>query len=305
MKRPQGFDPAPAPPPQPAKPARAARVSPIVSRTPKPEKAQKPEKPISTRPSRRELRAARRERRSYEKGEVRRFTRRPRSRRRVIAAVIALVLVFAGLIAVAVWSPLLALRQIQVVGASRIDPAAITDALDGQLGTPLALLDLDLMTQQLAEFPLIRSYTTQSVPPNTLVVTIVEREPVGLVVDGSSFAVVDPAGVVIDSAVERPAGLPLISAGDASIGNPAFVSAIEVLLALPPELLARVETITASTKDDVSFVLAGGVQSVTWGSADRSAFKARVLATLVATQPESAGVEYDLSAPDAPVVRSR
>lgn len=295
MKRPQGFDPAPAPPP-PAKPARAAKVTPIVEKAPK---------PVSTRVSRTELRAAKRERKSYEKGEVRRFTRRARSRRRVIAAVVALVVVFAGLIAVAVWSPLLALRQIQVLGTSRIDPAAITDALDGQLGTPLALLDLDLMTQQLAEFPLIRSYTTQSVPPNTLVVTIVEREPVGLVPDGTIFAVVDPAGVVLDSAVERPAGLPLISAGDPSIANPAFLSAIEVLLALPPELKARVDTITASSKDDVSFVLTGGVQSVTWGSADRSDFKARVLATLVATQSESASVEFDISAPDAPVVRPR
>lgn len=296
MKRPAGFDPAPAPPPQPAEPARPAKVSRI---------AEKPAKPVSVRPAKQELRAARRERRQVEKGEVRRFTRRSRSRRRVIAAVVALILVFAGLIAVAVWSPLLALRQITVVGASRVDPAAISGAIDDQLGTPLALLDLDRVTQQLAAFPLIRSYTTQLVPPSTMVVTIVEREPVGLVTDGSDFAVVDPAGVVIEFASERPAGLPLIAAGEASIGNPAFVSAVEVLLALPPELLARVDTITATTKDDVGFVLSGDLQAVTWGSADRSAFKARVLATLVATQPESARVEYDISAPDAPVVRAR
>lgn len=295
MKRPQGFDPAPRPTPQ--KPA--AKVTPIAA--PKPEKV-KPEKTV---PARKLLRAAKRERKSYEKGEVRRFTRRSRSRRRLIIGGISLAVVFVTLIAVAVWSPLLALKEITIVGANRVDAAAIHEALDSQLGTPLALVDLNRITDELAAFPLIRSYTTESVPPHTLIVTIVEREPVGMVNDGSSFAVVDPAGIVIESSATRLPGLPVIAAGDPSIANPAFASAIEVLLALPPELLARVDTISATTNDDVTFTLAGGVQAVTWGSADRSAFKARVLATLVTTQPETAAVEFDISAPDAPVVRAR
>jgi cell division protein FtsQ len=66
-----------------------------------------------------------------------------------------------------------------------------------------------------------------------------------------------------------------------------------------------VETISATTKDDVTFVLTDDIQSVIWGSADRSAFKARVLAALVATQPPTARLEFDVSAPDAPVVRAR
>ena len=295
MKRPQGFDPAPRPTPQ--KPA--AKVTPIAA--PKPEKV-KPEKTV---PARKLLRAAKRERKSFEKGEVRRFTRRSRSRRRLIIGGISLAVVFVTLIAVAVWSPLLALKEITIVGANRVDAAAVREALDSQLGTPLALVDLDRITDELAAFPLIRSYTTESVPPHTLIVTLVEREPVGMVNDGSSFAVVDPAGIVIESSTTRLPGLPVIAAGDPSIANPAFASAIEVLLALPPELLARVDTISATTNDDVTFTLAGGVQAVTWGSADRSAFKARVLATLVTTQPATAAVEFDISAPDAPVVRAR
>jgi len=213
--------------------------------------------------------------------------------------------VFVTLIAVAVWSPLLALKEITIVGANRVDAAAVHEAIDGQLGTPLALVDLDRLTDELAAFPLIRSFTTESVPPHTLVVTIVERQPVGLVADGSQFAVVDPAGIVIEHVATRTPGLPVIAAGDASIGNPAFASAVEVLIALPPELLAQVDTITATTKDDVTFVLAGDVQAVTWGSVDRSEFKARVLATLLTTQAPTARVEFDISAPDAPVVRQR
>ena len=302
MKRPQGFD--PAAPAAPQKPA--AKVTPIAApKRVKPEKPEKPGKPEKAPPVRRQLRAAKRERKSYEKGEVRRFTRRSRSRRRLIIGGIALAVIFVTLIAVAVWSPLLALKQITIVGANRVDPAALQEALDDQLGTPLALIDLNRITDELAAYPLIRSYTTESVPPHTLVITIVERQPVGQVNDGTSFAVVDPAGIVIEHSGTRIAGLPVIQAGDASIANAAFASAIEVLLALPPDLLARVDTISATTKDDVTFTLAGGVQAVTWGSADRSEFKARVLATLVATQPATAALEFDISAPDAPVVRSR
>jgi cell division protein FtsQ len=300
MKRPQGFDPAPALSPQrkiTQKPAqRSASVTPITAPTAKPERA---------RPAARELRRAKRERRSYEKGEVRRFTRRTRSRRRLVVSLVAVAATFVTLIAVAVWSPLLALKQITIVGANRVDAAAVHEAIDGQLGTPLALVDLGRLTDELAAFPLIRSYTTESVPPHTLVVTIVERQPVGLVSDGSQFAVVDPAGVVIESVATRPPGLPVIAAGDASIGNPAFAAAVEVLLALPPALLAQVDTISATTNDDVAFVLTGDVQSVTWGSVDRSEFKARVLATLLTTQAPTTRSEFDVSAPDAPVVRSR
>lgn len=294
MKRPQGFDPA-----KPVPAQKPAKVTPIAQPTPR------AEKPVSARPARAQLRAARRQRKRYEKGEVRRFTKHARTRRRLMITGIALVVAFATLIAVAVWSPLLALKEITIVGAERVDAAAVHQAIDGQLGTPLALVDLQRLTDELAAFPLIRSYTTQSVPPHTLVVTIVERQPVGLVSDGSRFAVVDPAGIVIESVTVRSPGLPVITAGEASIGNPAFASVVEVLLALPPDLLARVDTISATTKDDVIFVLAGDLQAVTWGSVDRSEFKARVLTTLIASQAPTSRVEFDISAPDAPVVRPR
>jgi len=250
------------------------------------------------------LRRAARERKAFERGEVKRFTRRTRSRRRIIlGAVIAAVALVGGMV-VAVFSPLLSLQEITIVGTNRIDPVAIHDSLDDQIGTPLALVDFGTITKELGRFPLVRSYTTETVPPHTLVITIEEREPIGLVNDGTNFAVVDPAGIVLESVAARPAGMPVIDTGEASIGNKGFTAAIEVLLALPPELLARVDTITASTKDDVGFSLIGGAQSVKWGSADRSETKAKVLAALVGSQDAAAALLFDVSAPEAPVVRS-
>lgn len=299
MKRPQGYDRAATTPAPPAKvtPIAKARATTAPAEGPAP-KAQ------PARVSRSAVRRAARERKAFERGEVKRFTRRARTRRGIILGSVIAVLALVGGMVVAVFSPLLSLDTIEVTGTNRIDAAEVREALDDQLGTPLALIDFGRITDELARFPLVRSYTAESVPPHTLVIAIEEREPIGIVNDGSSFAVVDPAGIVVESVAARPPGLPVIDAGDPSIGNPGFLAAVEVLLALPPELLARVDTITATTKDDVGFSLTGGAQSVTWGSADRSATKARVLASLIATQGESAALLYDVSAPDAAVVRS-
>lgn len=304
MKRPEGFDRSAREQSPPAKGAAPARITSIAKVKAEKSATPRPTAATPAREGRALVRRATRERKAFERGEVKRFTRRARSRRRVILGSLLAVVGLIGGMVVAIFSPLLSLDTIEITGTSRIDAAAVHDALDDQLGTPLALLDFDRITDELGDFPLVRSYTAESVPPHTLVITIEERQPIGIVSDGSAFAVVDPAGIVVESVAARPVGLPIIDAGDASIGNPGFLAAVEVLLALPPELLVRVDTISASTKDDVGFSLTGGAQSVTWGSADRSATKARVLATLIATQGESAALLYDVSAPDAAVVRT-
>jgi cell division protein FtsQ len=262
-------------------------------------------KPIEERAERTDLKKLRGQRRKYEKQEIRRFTRRTRFRRGVISSVVAAVVLLAVVISLAVFSPILALRTITVTGASRLDAKVVSSALSSELGKPLALVDFGEITRKLADFPLIRSYTTESVPPSTLVVSIVERVPIATVSSGSGYHTVDPAGVTVESSDERPAGLPLLNIESSSIKNAAFRSVVRVLLALPADLLARVDTVTATTNDDVSFVLVGVGQSVVWGSADRSAYKARVLAALIATQNPAASVEYDVSAPDSVVVRPK
>jgi cell division protein FtsQ len=297
VKRPQGFDRAAPPPP----PERSVRKSPAAV---KPARESASDRGRSAaKDARAAVRAARRERVRVERDEVKRFTRRSRVRRRIIVAAIAAVAGLFATVAVVVFSPLLDLQEIEVVGTDRLDASEVSDALSSQRGTPLALVNVASIEQELARFAVIRSYSIEAVPPHTLRVTIVEREPIGLIADGSTFAVVDPAGVVVDSVTERTAGLPIIDAGDATLGNHAFESAVAVLLALPTELRDRVDSISATTKDDVEFSLVGGTQSVRWGSADRSDYKARVFAALVKAKKRSATVEYDVSSPDAPVVR--
>ena len=304
MKRPDGFD-KPRQPPTPRETGRPAGKPKTVRQKPNaPEKKPRGDRPTAGR-AKKELRTAARERRRYERSEIRRFTRRSRHRRLGLLIGLGVAAVLAGLLAVAVYSPLLALRTITVDGASRVSAREVRAAIDGQLGTPLALLDYDALRTELDRFPLIRSFVTEIVPPGTLRVHIVERAPVATIATATGYSVVDPAGVVLESSAQRPAGVPLIDIGASGTDSVAFRAVVDVLLALPDSLRTRVETASAQSKDDVRLVLAGVGQRIVWGSAERSALKARVLQELIATQSASAHVEYDVSAPLSPVVRPR
>jgi cell division protein FtsQ len=71
-----------------------------------------------------------------------------------------------------------------------------------------------------------------------------------------------------------------------------------VLRALPAALLSTVTLVEASSEDSVQLVLASGAR-VVWGSPDRSADKARILATLVRHKAHV----YDVSSPSVVTTR--
>lgn len=280
--------------PQATKPAKAQPSK-------KQRSTQAADAPLTARAARSRLRAARRARRQYERSEVRRFTSRSRHRRNLWIAAAGTVVSLVAFVLVGVFSPLMALRTIEITGTNRIPATDVAQALEGQLGTPLPLLDLTEVKAQLSEFSLIRSYVTESRPPDTLVVRIVEREPVGAIASAAGFDLVDAAGVVIQSGPDRPQGYPLIDAAGGASGA-GFQAAIAVVRALPESIRGQLDTVTAATKDDVTLTLGGGAR-VVWGNAERSEYKAIVLAALLVSHPVGSVTEYDVSSPDSAVVR--
>ncbi|QSB22096.1 cell division protein FtsQ/DivIB [Curtobacterium sp. 24E2] len=213
----------------------------------------------------REARIAKRRRRLLERAEVRRFTRRSRHRRAAWITAAGIVLVLGVSILVAVFSPLMALQTIEVKGTNRVDETALRQALSDQIGTPLARLDFDEIKQDIAGFPLIESYVTEEAPPHTLVVTVTERTPVVAVQSGSSFDLVDPAGIVVQSSPKRPDTMPLADIARARLGSSSFRTMTEVVLALPSTVRSQVTRVAGSTADDVTLTLEDG-STVVWGA---------------------------------------
>lgn len=248
-------------------------------------------------------RSAARAARRAERAEARRFTRRSRRRRLITWGSVAVLTALLATVVAVTLSPLMALTDIRVTGTVRLDPAEIGGALERHRDTPLALLDEGGIRSDLEDFALIRSYSLEVVPPHSLVVRVVERAPIGAIETGSAFELVDAAGVVVESTPDRPTGVPLIRAGEADPDEAAFRSVAEVLDALPDELASRVDVVTASTRDDVAFTIRDLGHRVVWGSAERSAFKARVLEAAIAVNDPAVSWQFDVSAPDSVIVR--
>ncbi|MEV7765502.1 FtsQ-type POTRA domain-containing protein [Microbacterium sp. NPDC089180] len=234
--------------------------------------------------------------------EVKRFTVRQRRRRRVWIGVGAAFLVMVLGTAGAAYSPLFAVERIDVVGTSQLDAATVAEALNAQVGTPLALVDDSAVKAALVRFPLVESYTLEARPPHDLVVNVVERTPIGALQTPAGFTVVDAAGVALSTTPDAPGGQPLLEISGGT-GSAAFHAAGRVMRALPDAVRARVTGVSASTPDDVTLTLGATGSRVVWGSADRSAEKAIVLDRLMTQSPPDRAKEYDVTSPEAGVVR--
>lgn len=236
------------------------------------------------------------------RAEVRRFTARQRRRRMVWIGVAASLLLLILTTLAAAYSPLFAVEKVHVVGTSLLDAASVEEALQNQVGTPLPLVDESEVKAALIAFPLVQSYSLEARPPHELVVRIVERLPVGLIETAAGYTLVDAAGVALSTTEEPAAGRPLLTIAGGT-GSKAFEAVGQVMRALPETIRSQVTAISASTPDDVALTLGATDTQVIWGSADDSAMKALVLQKVMQSRPPESVSTYDVSSPNAVVVR--
>lgn len=252
--------------------------------------------------AKRKLKEAVKARKAFERDEVRRFTAHLRRRRIVwasIAGSFVAILIFVG---VGMFTPILALQNIVVEGATRVPADQIIASLQPELNKPLPLVDMGAVRKAVEAQPLVKSYSTVAVPPHTLVVKVVERAPVGYLPSPNGFIMVDPAGVVIEETPERVPGLPLFTVEGDSARSKGFAAAIDVINSLPAGLAGQLDEVIANTTDDVTLILTGGAR-VFWGGPENAAMKNRVLSQLLTLNPVGSVSEYDVSSPKTAVVR--
>lgn len=239
-----------------------------------------------------------------EREERRRLTVATRLRRRrwgiTLGSVGALVLA----VVVLTLSPVLSLTRVVVEGAERLETSDIAGALDPLYGEPLARVSPEVVAQALSGITLIQAFDTRIEPPGTLVVTIQERKPIGVVVEGNQYTVVDAAAVALWQESTLPPSLPLVLVA-ADQDSPSFSAISLVLLALPEQLLGQVEGVTATTRDDVRFSIRGASHEVVWGSSDRSSEKARVLSAALRAAGDQEAQVIDVTTPESVVIRAK
>lgn len=238
--------------------------------------------------------------------EARMFSKMLSARRaRRIAATLTVgsVFVLAVLTGVATFSPLLAIKQITVIGTERLNPDEISAALSAHLGTPLPLINRDEVAKSLSGFELIESFSVTSLPPNELQVRVSERQAIAIVEVEGALWLHDAVGVRVAPALPTDI-LPRILINEDPKTSQGFRDAVDVLLALPVDLLGQVEFIQANTKDDVQMSLRGALgQRISWGDSSNAVLKSKVLQALMLNNQGATSVTFDVSSPNAPVVR--
>ena len=234
---------------------------------------------------------------SQERFRQRRRARRMRVLRRVLV-LLALVALVSGAVWLFFFSSRLAVHTVTVRGTTVLTPDQVRGTADVPLDVPLALSDLDAVAARVETLPAVASAAVSRDWPDAVVVEVTEREAVAVVDREGTWHGLDDEGVLFRSYPTRPPGLPQVRVR-ATTSVEALEEAALVVEALPAEILRRVEVLDVGSIDAISFRLTGGA-TVTWGSAEESEDKARVLAVLLQRGKASA---YDVTAPGRPTIR--
>lgn len=228
-----------------------------------------------------------------------------RRRRIILATVTAIVVLIAGIVAAAVYSPWLALHTVTVEGNRIVSTQQVKAALAPLQGKPLTQISEEDVSRLLQPLVQVKAVTTQARPPSTLQVRITERVPVALVKQAEVYQLVDVDGVQLGKA-KNPASikLPVIDGGRGALAKDLFHAVTGVLGALPPDVLARLSDASAKSVDAVELKLVDG-RTIVWGNAGEKELKARVLTALLKApaDPKNPVAIYDVSVPRHPVTR--
>ncbi len=206
----------------------------------------------------------------------------------VVAVGLGLVLYFTPIMAarVTVFSGLTTVSQEEVEQAAAIVP-----------GTPLLQIDTDAVADRVATIRRVASARVQREYPSTVRISVVERVPVVVKDYPDGPHLFDKDGVDFASAPPPP-GLPYLDADRPGPSDAPTKAALQVLLALRPEVASQVGRIAAPSVASITLTLVDG-REVIWGTTDRTEEKALKLGALL-TQP---GRTYDVSSPDLPTVK--
>jgi cell division protein FtsQ len=198
-----------------------------------------------------------------------------------LAALLALVLLAAAVWVVA-FSPVLGARTVTVRGERAVSAQQILAAADIPHGTPLVRLDTAAVTARIERLDGVYSARVSTSYPSTVVISVVERSPVGVVRRGGGYVLVDRTGAQYRTVSGAPAHLPVFVLPDDASARAAGRALATVAAALPASVRARIRSMQASVPAAVTLLTTGG-KTVRWGSAARSADKARILPTLLRT----------------------
>jgi cell division protein FtsQ len=224
-------------------------------------------------------------------------------RRRVIAAALALLVLYAGYM---LWFrnlPLFSIDEVSVTGATT-NEEAIQRAVEQVAGDMTTLhLNDDELRRVVAHFPTVASVGATTSFPHTLHVTVTERLPVGFIKVGDRRTAVSADGYLLLGAAFNPSRLPRLedaTAQGARLGTDGAAEA--AILGATPDPLR--EKVTSATWDDAQGGVVVGLDGgpdLRFGDGSRAADKWTAAIAVLSSSEHGSPSYLDVSVPDRPV----
>lgn len=233
-----------------------------------------------------------------------------RRRLRIVLGVVAFAVV-ALLAWVVAHSSLLGMDTVEVHGTSRVDAATVRTAAAIEEGAPLLFLDDAAVERRVEQLPGIASASVSTELPGTVVIDVVERQPVAWAAapPPEKTALLDASGRVIAREVDPPTGLLRLDGVTAgAVGSRvAHADSLRQVGRLPVALRIMTDHLALARDGGAVLVLRAGqgAGEVVLGDATQTPHKGEVALALLAdlkARGEPRAV-VDVTVPDAPFVR--
>jgi cell division protein FtsQ len=234
-----------------------------------------------------------------------------RLRRRRIATRAAIAIAIAVAAWVALWSPLLRVRALKVVGGRHTTAADVVAAAGVTAADNILLLSTSDVARRTETLPWVRRARVERKLPGTVRVTLHERVAFMVLAAGDGRWTLDRRGRVLTEG-RAARGLAVLAVGETApvgvgerVPGAAARGGLRAYRSLPRRARRRVQAVLAPSPERIAFRWATGTL-VRWGSARHPKAKGAVLRALLRRlRQEGRTLAYiDVSVPENPAVRA-
>ncbi len=202
----------------------------------------------------------------------------PEKKRRKLLLIIAASIVALSVAAVLVlsFSPLLAAKKIEVTGSKLVSEKKLLESLAPLQGVPLPRISEARVAELIGDEPAVDEIVVRAKMPDTLVVEVVEAEPVAILVDGKNSFIVSSSGEKLKKVGEKDkTKLPRVKASDETKDPEKFQLLTGILSTVEPKVLEQVSTATLTQAGFMELALPNK-RTLIWGDGDKAALKNEV-----------------------------
>jgi cell division protein FtsQ len=225
-------------------------------------------------------------------------------RRRVVALILLVPIAVATAAWALTYTPVFDAKHIRVEGAVSLRPDDVRELAGVEPSANVFHLQPDAVTARLLTDPWIASATVAKDLPDTVVLTVVERRPVGVIDAAGDASVLASDGTVLPAATATATTVDALPSVDAALGTPddaQRAAAAALLGALDPVVAQKVTDLTVGQDLSETLTLRDGV-TVDAGMPGDEADKAIALRAVLrwAATGDHPLATVDVSAPKAP-----